>query len=138
MGWKRNRDYWSIRSNPKRINEHRKGSGKDSLAKGEYEKLEEKNKINTDKFEYANLKCSFGSMNVYFDNAIMEKENAVVKIDVSFAGMQLYIPRGWNVINNTSASFGAVEEKNRIDAVKTNTLTLIGGISFAGVEIFYI
>ena len=77
-------------------------------------------------------------MNVYFDNAIMEKENAVVKIDVSFAGMQLYIPRGWNVINNTSASFGAVEEKNRIDAVKTNTLTLIGGISFAGVEIFYI
>ena len=94
--------------------------------------------INTDKFEYANLKCSFGSMNVYFDNAIMEKENAVVKIDVSFAGMQLYIPRGWNVINNTSASFGAVEEKNRIDAVKTNTLTLIGGISFAGVEILYI
>lgn len=41
----------NIRSNPKRINEHRKGSGKDSLAKGEYEKLEEKNKINTDKFE---------------------------------------------------------------------------------------
>lgn len=41
----------TIRSNPKRINEHRKGSGKDSLAKGEYEKLEEKNKINTDKFE---------------------------------------------------------------------------------------
>ena len=36
------------------------------------------------------------------------------------------------------AAFGAVEEKNRIDAVKTNTLTLIGGISFAGVEIFYI
>lgn len=41
----------TIRSNPKRINEHRKGSGKDSLAKEEYEKLEEKNKINTDKFE---------------------------------------------------------------------------------------
>lgn len=41
----------TIRSNTKRINEHRKGSGKDSLAKEEYEKLEEKNKINTDKFE---------------------------------------------------------------------------------------
>ena len=41
----------TIRSNPKRINQHRKGSGKDSLAKEEYEKLEEKNKINTDKFE---------------------------------------------------------------------------------------
>ena len=32
----------TIRSNPKRINEHRKGTGKDSLAEEEYEKLEEK------------------------------------------------------------------------------------------------
>ncbi|SCI90406.1 Predicted membrane protein [uncultured Clostridium sp.] len=94
--------------------------------------------INTDKFEYANLECSFGNMKVYFDNAIMAKENAVVKIDVSFAGMQIYVPRGWNLVNNTSVSFGAVEEKNKRDSVITNTLTIIGDVSFSGVEIFYI
>lgn len=94
--------------------------------------------INTDKFEYANLECSFGNMKIYFDNATMANNNAVVKIDVSFAGMQMYIPRGWQVINNTDVSFGALEEKNKREAVITNTLTIIGDISFSGVEIFYI
>lgn len=94
--------------------------------------------INTNKFEYANLECSLGNMQVYFDNAIMAKENAVVKINVSFAAMQIYIPRGWNVINNANVSFGAIEEKNKRDSVITNTLTIIGDVSFSGVEIFYI
>ncbi len=94
--------------------------------------------VNTDKFEYADLECSFGNMKIYFDNATMAKDNAIIKVDVSFAGMQIYVPRGWQVINNTDVSFGALEEKNKREVVITNTLTIIGDISFAGVEVFYI
>ncbi len=94
--------------------------------------------VNTDKFEQANLQCKFGDMKVYFDNAKMAKESAVVKLEASFCGVQLFIPRTWRVENRTSVSFGAVEEKNRRDSVTTNTLTLIGDISFSGVEIIYI
>lgn len=94
--------------------------------------------INTDKFENANLECTFGGMEVYFDNAIMKNENAVVRIDALFSGIELYIPKTWRVDNKTNVTFGAIEEKNRNGAVITNTLTLVGNITFAGIEIFYI
>lgn len=94
--------------------------------------------INTDKFEKAHLQCKFGGMKVYFDNAIMKNENAIVRIDASFSGVELYIPKTWRIDNKTNVAFGAVEEKNRNGAVTTNTLTLVGNINFGGVEIVYI
>jgi hypothetical protein len=50
--------------------------------------------INTDKFEQADFECSFGAMKVYFDNAIMSNNNAVVRINASFSGIELYITKG--------------------------------------------
>lgn len=94
--------------------------------------------VNTDKFEQADLRCRFGGMKVYFDNAIMHKGSAVVNIEASFSGMELYIPRTWKVDNKTNASFGGVEEKNKNNGVLTETLTLVGNINFSGVEITYI
>lgn len=94
--------------------------------------------INSDDFQSAKLRCSFGSMKVYFDNAVIENGQATVQMDVSFAGVELYIPRGWKVINNVDASFGGIDEKNRNDAASTPTLNLIGKVSFSGVEIIYI
>ncbi|PJI07268.1 MULTISPECIES: LiaF transmembrane domain-containing protein [Clostridium] len=94
--------------------------------------------INTNDFEEADLECSFGSMNVYFDNAVMSNNNAVVRINVSFSGMELYIPKSWRVVNKTKVFLGAITEKNRSSDTTTNTLTLVGDVSFAGVEIIYI
>jgi predicted membrane protein len=94
--------------------------------------------INTDSFEQADFNCSFGAMKVYFDNAIMSNENAIVRINASFSGIELYIPKTWNVENKTNVFLGDVSEKNRNNQTTTNTLTLIGDVSFSGVEIIYI
>lgn len=94
--------------------------------------------INSDDFQSANLRCSFGSMKVYFDNAIIQNGQATVQIDVSFAGVELYIPRNWKVVNNVEASFGGIDEKNSNATSSTPTLNLVGKVSFAGVEIIYI
>lgn len=94
--------------------------------------------INTDKFEQAELSCHFGSMKVYFDNAIIHNGNAVVSIDVSFAGLELYIPRTWTIVDKTNVYFGSIDEKNRNERTSTYTLTLVGNINFTGVEIIYI
>ncbi|MFD3157944.1 hypothetical protein ACFIJ5_13900 [Haloimpatiens sp. FM7330] len=94
--------------------------------------------INTDNFEQADFDCSFGAMKVYFDNAVMSNENAVFRIDASFSGIELYIPKTWNVDDKTKVFLGSVSEKNRNSQPTTNTLTLIGDINFAGVEIIYI
>ena len=94
--------------------------------------------INTDKFEQADFDCSFGAMKVYFDNAIMSNGNAIVRINASFSGIELYIPKTWNVDNKTNVFFGSVNEKNKNNQITTNNLTLVGDISFSGVEIIYI
>ena len=94
--------------------------------------------INTDSFEQADFNCSFGAMKVYFDNAIMSNENAIVRINASFSGIELYIPKTWSVNDKTNVFLGAVSEKNRSNQTTTNTLTLVGDISFSGVEIIYI
>ena len=94
--------------------------------------------INTDSFEQADFNCSFGAMKVYFDNAIMSNENAVVRINASFSGMELYIPKTWSVNDKTNVFLGSIDEKNRNNQTTTNTLTLVGDISFSGVEIIYI
>lgn len=40
--------------------------------------------VNTDDFQSASLDCSFGSMKVYFDNAMMQQPQATIYLDASF------------------------------------------------------
>lgn len=94
--------------------------------------------INTNKFEQADFKCSFGALKVYFDNAVMSNNNAVVRLDASFSGVELYVPKSWKLDNKANVFLGAVDEKNRSNEVAANILTLVGDISFSGVEIIYI
>lgn len=94
--------------------------------------------INTDKFEQADLKCSFGAMKVYFDNAVLHEGEGFVNIESAFSGIELYIPRNWTVKDISTTSFGAITEKNRNEGTADNILTICGCIDFSGVEIIYI
>lgn len=94
--------------------------------------------VNADDFSKANLDCSFGSMTVYFDNAIIQNGNAQINLDVSFAGVELYIPKSWNIINKANVSFGAIEEKNRNQSTGVPSVTITGSVSFSGVTIIYV
>ncbi|ACD24724.1 hypothetical protein FDC58_04555 [Clostridium botulinum] len=94
--------------------------------------------INTDKFEQGYFDCSFGAMKLYFDNVAMSNKSAIVRIDASFSGIELYVPKTWSVQDKTNVFLGSVSEKNRNNQITTNNLTLLGDISFSGVEIIYI
>lgn len=94
--------------------------------------------INTDKFEQADLKCNFGAMKVYFDNAVLHEGKGVVVIESSFSGIELYIPRNWTVEDISTTSLSSITEKNRNEGTADNILTICGDISFSGVEIIYI
>lgn len=94
--------------------------------------------VNSDNFQSAKVRCSFGSMKVYFDNAVICNGEAVVALDVSFAGVELYVPKTWNVINSAEAAFGAIDEKNRNYSDGTPVLRIVGKVSFGGVEIVYV
>lgn len=94
--------------------------------------------INTDNFESADIRCRFAGMKIYFDNATLYNGKGVVRLDSSFSGVELYIPKTWTVEDKINTSFGGIDEKNRNQSDGQNTITLVGNVSFSGVEIFYI
>lgn len=94
--------------------------------------------VNSDNFESANIEAKFAGMKVYFDNAIIQNGHATVNLNVSFAGVELYIPRNWRVENCMSASFGGVEERNKNTNADGPVLTLRGHVSLGGVTILYV
>lgn len=94
--------------------------------------------VNSDDFQNANLHCSFGSLKVYFDNAVIQQGEAVLNLDVSFAGVELYIPKTWSVINKVNCAFGGIDEKNRNVSSGSPAVRLTGKVSFGGVEIIYV
>ena len=85
----------------------------------------------------ARLNCKFGSLSVYFDQAQLHPDGADVFVDCSFGATELYVPRHWNIINNTSCTLGAAEiDNNRSDTVSNPpTLTIHGNVSFGALEV---
>ncbi|MGL4738524.1 MAG: LiaF transmembrane domain-containing protein [Cellulosilyticaceae bacterium] len=94
--------------------------------------------ITTQDLESAQLSCHFGAMKVYFDGSTLKDGEATIRLDVSFAGVELYIPKNWQVMNRTNVFLGALDEKNHNERGSLETLVLVGDISFSGVEIIYI
>jgi predicted membrane protein len=94
--------------------------------------------INSDDFKKANLRCHLGSMKVYFDKAKIKGDDATINLDVSFSGVELYIPKEWKVVNKVNVSLGGVEEKNTHGSKQEKTITLTGNVNLSGVEIIFI
>ena len=94
--------------------------------------------VNSEELEKANFSCNFGSLKLYLDNAKISKKGAIINIDASFSGVELYIPKDWNIVNDIQTSLGGVEEKNRRHDTTGPVVRLTGNVSFSGVEIYYI
>lgn len=95
--------------------------------------------VNSDSFEAADITCRFGAAKIYFDNAILKGNQATIRLDASFSGLELYIPRTWRVVNYTTAFLGAVEEEGVCSQQPDSPeIGIYGEISFAGVTIYYV
>ncbi|MDL2258766.1 hypothetical protein LJC42_06400 [Eubacteriales bacterium OttesenSCG-928-K08] len=86
----------------------------------------------------ARLECSFGALQVYFDETTLDPDGAVVEFNCSFAGVELYIPRTWQVINNINSSIGGVDLPRNMRDEYEGKLTLVGDLKFGGIEIVYV
>lgn len=97
----------------------------------------------TGEIAQVNLDNSFGAMEVYFSDAILKDHTTHVTIDCAFGKVTLYVPRGWKVVNNTTAAFaGGIEnnaERNEGDSLSAeNILYLSGEVAFGALSIQYI
>lgn len=93
--------------------------------------------ISAPDFQGAQIECSFASLKIHFDQARIQTSPAVIEVDVSFGGVELYLPKAWHVIDKTVCTFGAVEQKNRSDSTYPEVV-LEGRVSFGGIEIIYV
>jgi len=94
--------------------------------------------VNSENLESANFSCTLGALKVYFDNSKINKSGAVIRLDASLSGVELYIPKSWNVINDIQTTLAAVEEKNRHHETTGPIVTITGNIQLSGVDIIYI
>lgn len=94
--------------------------------------------VNTDQFKKANLRASFAGLKVYFDNAAIPEGRAVIQIEASFSGVELFIPKEWQIINNVNMSFAGLEEKNHNRSDGSIQVTLVGSAKFAGITVIYV
>ena len=94
--------------------------------------------VNVVDLEKVNISCNFGAAKVYLDKAVLKKSKAVIDVNVSFAGVEIYIPKNCRIENRADVTLGAIEEKNNNNSVTDCEIIITGKCSFAGVEIIYI
>jgi len=93
-----------------------------------------------DALESAKLSCTFGGMDVYFDQVQLHENGATVYVECTFGGMDLYVPRHWNVVEQVNSTFGGVDIARRIDPLTEGapTLTIVGSSTFGGIDVHYV
>jgi len=92
--------------------------------------------LHADSLETVELDCSFGSLEVYFDNVELSPNGAEAFLSCKFGAIELYVPSHWKIIDNMSASLGGVDiNKRREGDDDAPTLKVSGNVSFGGVEV---
>jgi len=97
--------------------------------------------LRAENLETAHLDCNFGSLEIYFDQAVPAPDGAEVNINCKFGAVKLLVPKHWQVIDKINCSLGGVDiDKNFFNTPAENApkLTLTGNVSFSGIEVRYI
>lgn len=94
--------------------------------------------INSENFKQADFDCTVGAMEIYFDKANVKEGKAIVRINAYCSGINLYVPKKWNVENHLEVFLSGVEQKNGNEPDGLTTLVLIGNIKLSGVEIIFV
>lgn len=94
--------------------------------------------INSDNFHGAELSNNFGSMVVYFDNAVIQEKSAYLNVENNFGETKLFIPKEWKIQNNLQHTFGEVNENGRFSENSNVTLYISGQTSFGEISIYFV
>lgn len=98
-----------------------------------------KKNISSNNLKKVEISCKFCGMEVSFDDAVIQNGTAVVDLDVSFSGLECYVPHSWKIVNHTSCVFGAFDEhRGKEEPDSGVTLVFEGNVRFGGVDLYRI
>ena len=93
--------------------------------------------LHADNLESAELNCSFGGMEVYFDNVTLSPNGAEVNINCSFGSIEVYVPSHWRVIDELNTSLANAEVSRRLQSNDPDapTIRITGSVSLGNAEV---
>jgi predicted membrane protein len=92
--------------------------------------------LHSDCLESADLDCSFGNLEVYFDSVELSPNGAEIFANCKFGNIELYVPKHWHITNNMNASLGNAEVNGRNDSSEdAPRLNVTGNVSLGNIEI---
>lgn len=94
--------------------------------------------VNSNNMRRAVIDNSFGQASIYFDNAILSPDGALIDVDTSFGEVNIYIPSTWRTDIKRDAAFGGVKEHGTANADMDAPLVRIDvDCSFGEVNIYH-
>jgi len=93
--------------------------------------------LHADCLKSAELICSFGGMEVYFDNVTLDPDGADVNVSCSFGSIEIYVPSHWRVEDEVNASLANAEVNRRLinNDEDAPTIRVTGSVSLGNLEI---
>ena len=94
--------------------------------------------IESDDLRRVDLTAHFGGAEIYLSNSKIPSGEAIVALDCKCSGVEIYVPREWNVINKVDVTMGAVNLNGKNTGESGVNLILIGNASLCGVDIKFV
>ena len=93
--------------------------------------------LHADCLKTAQLNCSFGGMEVYFDQVTLSPEGAELEVNCSFGSIEIFVPSHWRVIDDMNSSLANTEVSRRLtsNGADAPTLRVFGSVSLGNVEV---
>ena len=96
-----------------------------------------KRRFNTPEFRGGKATALFGGIDLDFAEASLADNKATIELTAIFGGIEVFVPRDWEVVVDSSSIFGAVEDKHKSapPAETKATLFIRATVMFGGIEI---
>lgn len=95
--------------------------------------------IKSDNFKYGSFNCSFGDLDVYLNDVIINESSATIDVDVKFGELAIYVPRNWRVNCQANKNFGEIHVDGLGNAsADAKALIIRGDVNFGELRIIYI
>lgn len=87
------------------------------------------------RFKGGKVALTFGGLELDLRQAVMEAPEATIDIQATLSGIEVRVPRDWQVVVQLAATLGAVEDKTVAPASPGHRLVLRGEMTLGGLEI---
>lgn len=93
--------------------------------------------IHSNDLQTANIHVNMAGAKLYFDDVQLHNQKATFNIDVSLSGVELYVPKTWQLDFQLNNNLGHITETGHAESAGP-VVTLIGSVSLGELTIIYI